>query len=87
MEILSVGLGTGVTLGWWFTNLSFPLNDLLSFCIMTMAIKLVKFTSMQWAGSFMLFLLLLEVASTTALNLTQSESYSTLFIRTFNTPL
>ena len=69
-EILSVLIGVGLACGWWFTELIWPLNNVISICIMTMAIKLIKFTSMQWAGSYMFFLLIIEVISTTVLNVT-----------------
>lgn len=81
MELISLAFGIGITCGWWFTNELWPINNLIAFCIMTMAIKLVKFTSMQWAGGFMFFLLAIEIIATTVINILNNQSYTSFFIR------
>lgn len=61
MDGLSLVVGTGVTLGWFFSDSNIIVNDLVSICICVGLIKLLKFTSLRMAGFTFLVIIVFEL--------------------------
>ena len=49
MEIISLLIGLGCTIGWYFSGKNWLVNDLLAVCMIVASIKIFKITSFKLA--------------------------------------
>lgn len=61
LEAVSVVLGVGLTVGWWFSENNLVMNDIVAGCIVVGLVKILKFTSLKLAGLSYFSLLVIEV--------------------------
>ncbi len=54
-------MGTGVTVGWYFSNSNIIMNDIVSICMCVGLIKILKFTNLKVAGLAFLVTIVLEL--------------------------
>ena len=61
MELISVSIGVGFTVGWYFSDNNIFLNNIVSVCICVGLIKILKFTNLKIAGLAFLVTISLEL--------------------------
>ncbi len=50
MECVSVVVGVGTVVGWWYSNHNMLINDIVCICIVVACIKILKFTNLKIAS-------------------------------------
>ena len=59
MDIVSLLVGTGVMMSWWFTTKNWISSDLIGTCVVVSFIKIFKFTSLKRALAMLFSILLI----------------------------
>ena len=86
MEGISLLVGIGVCLGWWFSGKNWILNDIISICLIIAGIKILKFTSMRIAVICYLATILLEMGFVLVINFGFADSYNHAILNEVNNP-
>ena len=86
MEMMSLVIGTGTTIAWWYSMANIILNDLLCVCISIACIKILKFTSLKIPLLSFIIITVLEVGFELILYTIEDINYSNLFLNKFNCP-
>ena len=61
LEGLSIAVGVGLLIGWWFSDRNIILNDIVAGCMVVGLVKILKFTSLKLAGLSYFSLLAIEI--------------------------
>lgn len=75
-----------MTLGWWFSNKNWIVNDIVSVCMIVACIKILKFTSLQMAVICFLITMTVQMTFVITIHFTVDTTYNILFLNNFNNP-
>ena len=83
---LSLLIGLGCTIGWFFSSKNWIINDLLAICMIITAIKILKVTSFKIGIIGLSSVLLIELTFILILQLAIKVSYNNTILDYFNFP-
>ena len=86
LEVISLIVGTGTVVGWWFSENNMIVNDIICICMTVAFIKILKFTSLQIAGLAFLITMTILVILALLIYFTTGNSYNNILLNTYNYP-
>ena len=86
MDIISLLIGVGAVVGWYYSGRNWIINDIICVCLIITMIKLLKFTSLQIAVITFLIIITVEMAFVLAIHFGLGTSYNNLLINSINAP-
>jgi len=87
MELISLVVGLGLTLGWFFSGKNMIVNDIICCCMIVGFIKILKFTSLQTAGICFLITMAVQMTFVIVIHFKTSTTYNLLFLNKYNFPV
>ena len=86
MEGISLIVGLGTCLGWWFSNKNWIVNDIIAICMTVAAIKILKFVNLKTALISFVVTLSVQMVFVILINFVIESSYNTIILNEFNNP-
>lgn len=86
MDGISLLVGLGVCLGWWFSNNNWIVNDVVALCMTVAFIKVLKFTSLKMAIISFASTITVEMVFVILINFVIEVSYNNIILNEFNNP-
>lgn len=86
LDIISLFIGVGVALGYYFSNKNWIINDILCVAIIIAAIKIMKFTNLKISLFALCVGLLVQMAFVEYIHFGKNTSYNDLILNYYNYP-
>lgn len=83
---MSLLIGVGVALAYYFSNKNWIINDVLCVSIMVAAIKIMKFTNLKISLFSLLVGLAVQMTFVEYIHFAKGTSYNDLILNSFNYP-